>query len=462
MREGFSVLLWAFLLLSGALFFLPEIIIGKGGVYPLTKHADPVTGVRRDTTLPRGDCAQCHTSHDATSPNPYTLFQSYYTVSDKNSLCATSGCHATSLASWQGLPAYDSSAHGSVATSGNIYPGTNYQATSCVTCHDPHGTPDGGGAAPIAKLLRVWAWGAGTTKSDEELLCYGGGAGCHAQANPIPDSYGLYPGGVTISERFSSQVPQARASSSGSDHKVNPHHDINYYDQNTYNAGAKLECINCHNPHIATQTFIEGVQSWLAQPSNRFNAFTTRYRKTNSFRGQSYQSVVTDLDPSFGQNLIDFVAFCLECHDNASPTDWPAGVAPGLTPPTNHPLNIARSYLGVGGKADDRHGAVKGVGGDKGILYYPYYGAAVDQSGEPANAYAAMPCTDCHDPHGSRNLYHLKETIRIKGVTLKSGIGVTVEGQWYDLCIACHRLTKHRPVTATTNCGSCHYHGHLM
>ncbi len=448
-----------FFLGAGLLVILPATLLGKGGVYPLTKHADPTTGVYRDTTIPRGECAQCHLSHDATSPNPYALFQAYSTVGEKNSLCAASGCHAGTLGSWQGLSAYQNSAHGSVTGTGNIYPGTNYQATSCMNCHDPHGIPDGSGTAPFAKLLRKWAWGTGTGKSDEEFLCYGGGSGCHAQANSIPDSYGIFPSGVTISERFGYQTPQATASSSGSNHKVNTRHDINYYDQNTYNAGAKVECINCHNPHLATRTFSEGVQSWLVQPGNRYNAFTVRYRPSNTYRTKSYRSATTDLDPSFGQNLIDFVAFCLDCHDNTSTTDWPTGVSPGSTPTSNHPVNLGLAYLGVGGRANDQHGAVDGHGGNKGVLYYPYYGTAVGQSGEPAYAYAALPCTDCHDPHGSQNLYHLKETVRINGVTLGTGISVTVEQQWYYLCMTCHRHTGHTSVTPTSNCTGHHHTG---
>ena len=37
---------------------LPVYVIATGGVFSLTKHGDPTTGVQRDTALPRGDCAQ--------------------------------------------------------------------------------------------------------------------------------------------------------------------------------------------------------------------------------------------------------------------------------------------------------------------------------------------------------------------------------------------------------------------
>ncbi|RMF87857.1 MAG: hypothetical protein D6736_11920, partial [Nitrospinota bacterium] len=35
-------------------------------------------------------------------------------------------------------------------------------------------------------------------------------------------------------------------------------------------------------------------------------------------------------------------------------------------------------------------------------------------------------------------LYHLKETVRINGVTLGTGISVSVEYQFYYLCLSCH------------------------
>lgn len=461
----------ALVLVAAALLALPIPLLAKGGVYSATRHADPVAGVLRDPNYARGECVHCHTPHGGAAPNPYNLFQAYTTVGEKNALCATGGCHAVSSGTWQGLAAYDSSAHGSVLSPANVYPGTNYAPASCMNCHDPHGVPDGSGAAPFAKHLRMWAWGTGTGKSDEEQLCYGGGTGCHAQANSIPDSYGIYPTGVNVSERFSYATPRATATSSGSDHLVNPRHDIGYDDQNTYNVGAKVECINCHNPHIAARTFQEGIRSWLAQPSDRTAAFTVRYRPTNTYAGRSYRTGATDLDPSFGQNLLDFVAFCLGCHDNTSTADWPAGVRPGNTPVRNHPLNMLEAYLAARG--GDQHGNGDGTGSNNGVLCFPYQGSAPGQCPDSGGAnptdtrttpVAALPCTDCHDPHGSRSLYHLKDTIRINGVTLTHTaspgmtVNVTVEQQWYSFCLTCHKWLGHPSQTPTSNCSG-HHHG---
>src|SRR3989304_5542398 len=84
---------------------LPVLVIATGGVFSLTKHGDPATGVQRDVVLPRGDCAQCHVSH---SGQAFALF-----TANSNGLCYTSGCHNLSgaLAAYQGPALYDLSSH---------------------------------------------------------------------------------------------------------------------------------------------------------------------------------------------------------------------------------------------------------------------------------------------------------------------------------------------------------------
>jgi hypothetical protein len=458
-RGSFGIRL-AVALSAAVLLGLPIAVLAAGGVFSLTAHGSTTTGAFREPSIPRGECDQCHTLHSVSGTgNPYALFQAYTTAADKNAVCAS--CHALPAGSWPGLAAYSASAHGSITGSGNVYPGTGYDATSCMNCHDPHGVRDASSAtlAPFSRLLRVWA-GAGTApnttsaRSNEEQLCYGGGAGCHAFSNAKPDSYGS-PGPIGgILERFTSGTATATSPASG--HRANTRHDIGFQDQTAYNAGARIECVNCHNPHTDATTFQENVRSWLAQPSNRQAPFTVRYRPTNAYQARGY-AAGADLDPTFGQTMPDFVAFCLDCHDNTSVADWPSGVAPGSTPGTNHPLNIGLAYLGIGGVAQDKHGALP-YEGTYGALRYPYFGTP-GQSGRPSFAYAAMPCTDCHDPHGSRNLYHLKETIRIDGVTLGSDIVLTGD-QWYRFCLTCHVLNAAHPaVTETSACGGCHVHG---
>lgn len=62
------------------------------GRYRTSPHGDPNFGVSRSADLPRGSCAQCHTSHDVISGNPFGLFEQ-----NANQLCfsaSAGGCHA--------------------------------------------------------------------------------------------------------------------------------------------------------------------------------------------------------------------------------------------------------------------------------------------------------------------------------------------------------------------------------
>src|SRR3972149_568956 len=80
---------------------LPVLVIATGGVFSLTKHGDPATGVQRNAALPRGDCAQCHVSH---SGQAFALF-----TANSNGLCMSS-CSINisgALSAYQGPALYD-------------------------------------------------------------------------------------------------------------------------------------------------------------------------------------------------------------------------------------------------------------------------------------------------------------------------------------------------------------------
>src|SRR3972149_2560176 len=85
-------------------FAYAQPVFGYGGVYTQTKHGDPVSGVQRDTSLPKGNCNQCHAQHGSAE---FSLF-----MDNTNQLCFT--CHnSPSLTKiYQGQAAYNTSTHG--------------------------------------------------------------------------------------------------------------------------------------------------------------------------------------------------------------------------------------------------------------------------------------------------------------------------------------------------------------
>lgn len=69
------------------------------------------------------------------------------------------------------------------------------------------------------------------------------------------------------------------------------------------------------------------------------------------------------------------------------------------------------------------------------------------------------PCTECHDPHGSSNVYHLKETINGRTGLKVTSVRGDDSGNVEAWCGACHDFQPHR--WWGTDCIGCHYHGRV-
>lgn len=164
-------------------------------------------------------------------------------------------------------------------------------------------------------------------------------------------------------------------------------------------------CWTCHEPHEV----------------NRI------YKVSDPMTGKLLKSMV--VNPATGQYVYDQISFCLTCHDG----DPPAG------------FETAKSFYDVIGNylywssnlpwpspnpttVGDPHGAKQSSWNfSRGELKAPY-----------ARNMAPLFCTECHDPHGSANVYHLKETVN--GVTVG-----TISDPWgrgaANLCAGCHSGT---------------------
>ncbi|MDH5737688.1 MAG: hypothetical protein OEZ23_05225, partial [Gammaproteobacteria bacterium] len=166
----------------------------------------------------------------------------------------------------------------------------------------------------------------------------------------------------------------------------------------------------------------------------------------------------------------DYIQFCLTCHDGTPP--------PGVTVPGNL-TDIATSWAG------SQHGAAEGSSGNrigKGNLKPPFTTAADYAAGnDPTAPYAALNCTTCHGPHGTGNIFNLRESITVAGVQMEIGGEAasefpkpTFSGTTYTLpvnggsqndhqygawCTFCHNQSAHAGVDETTTCTSGHMHG---
>ncbi|HEY9245874.1 MAG TPA: hypothetical protein VIO11_03410 [Candidatus Methanoperedens sp.] len=205
--------------------------------------------------------------------------------------------------------------------------------------------------------------------------------------------------------------------SKGYYNRVNTRHDISDSDQNY--SSTHLECSNCHSAHTASRVNI------VIDPDS----------------GTPFNE--TMIHPGTNEAVADSITFCLRCHDNT----W----APNVTGPSII-RNIADVYLDPSAFGDE-HGAASGRGNSRLRGLYASRGTSINVP--------PMPCTDCHDPHGGKGIYHLKTLKDQKGknYTITSqNINKHDVAHW---CSSCHINPMNQLPGKKDNCLSsgCHIHG---
>lgn len=378
-----------------ALSSLPALVIATGGVFTLTKHGDPNTGVQRDTNLSQGDCAQCHVSH---SGQPFTLF-----TTNTNALCYTSGCHNLSgaLGIYQGPSLYDVSSH----ATNTVWPGFDASVDAfaplvkpsgdsgkCVNCHDPHGyNRDGTGLIPSMVFSR------------EEKLC----VVCH-DGSPASDVKTQF--NKTYKHPISTSGRHAASENTSAAYGATP----------TNNRHA--ECVDCHDPHVAKREGTPRINTAPDAPNTLRGV--SRISVTNGAAGNA--PIYTYRGPSDTTPPITEYQICFKCH--SSWTTQPAGQSDfGLLFNSNNP-----SYHPIEAQGKNTNINVNSF----------------------VNNWAAtkiMYCSDCHGnddlnpvvrgPHGSAYQYLLNDpyTASTTSRTMSSN----------EVCFNCHRYDTY----ANTNSG---------
>ncbi|TET53407.1 MAG: DUF2341 domain-containing protein, partial [Actinobacteria bacterium] len=313
---------------------------------------------------------------------------------------------------YQGTDKFSSSAHGdnskpltiwpnSADTGGSIGSG-GATAGECINCHNPHGKEDAKGVV-IPKLLQA----------EDEELCFT----CHENPAASAD-------GKNIRQKFN-------ASSS-----VLSRHGV--FDSDQQQTLNKIECSSCHNPHL------NNAQNKVIDPDNPLSLFT---------------QVMSD--PVTGTDIFDSISYCVKCHNKdillaeGVRGGWNAvyGYANYAYAHNNYSNNIRgkraiKSIMKVS-YGGNWHGDALAVG-----PYVPLTQLRDDTDGDgkpdttrvidresdygPLKApyfrgMGPLPCTTCHDEHGSNQWFHLKEEINGKAVNIGSN-GTNM----MSLCTACH------------------------
>jgi predicted CXXCH cytochrome family protein len=348
-----------------------------------------------DDTDFEGFCLSCHDGDGATRlPAPLAPFSD------------------TTIPPTIDLAAWGAASHNTAAAVG-----------SCLNCHD-----NGHGSNKI-NILAPWnSTGDGDPDDplvEEERFCYN----CHDAGGPAA---------TDVQSLFASATRWVTAAAGENAlTTMNDRHDIAATDQAI--SGAKIECVNCHNPRAANNTL-----KVIGDPDSA----------DGRTPGSGY----------FTQgNSTDFWSdWCLDCHDGTYPST--------ITPPTNALVDIYGSY----GAAGNTHGAASGSVG----TLESGWGYTIDM---------IVQCLDCHVRHVSgptptsgppptvvTNLFHLKVVIQspdhltniptdyvppdppnfdyeLSDNNIKSP---PVNG--YDWCQTCHIGSMGNK---KTGCHDCHYHG---
>lgn len=245
-------------------------------------------------------------------------------------------------------------------------------------------------------------------------------------------------------------------------------------------------CLACHDPHAAqgdpanagSTTKSSTSRGWmLSRPSQHGNSpwglwgdestekmsnYTNLYKAPYRLggAGSAYEpdgSATTD-----GSNLADFNTFCMDCHNSTN---------------TINSTTLGRPLRTIDWSATgDRHGKATGTP-PSAKLSQPYTN----------NTSYVLACTDCHEPHGSPNIFLIRSEVNgnLNLPTLPTTLTrVTVTGaaqnasgfEWASLCERCHGNASaidasHQGLgwacidchngsnTVYSSCITCHAHG---
>jgi hypothetical protein len=246
-------------------------------------------------------------------------------------------------------------------------------------------------------------------------------------------------------------------------------------------------CNACHNPHAAqgdppnaeNSAKTSGTRGWPVSRPSQHSSDNNAWglwgdgsgEKMSDYTG-NYQAPLRSALPdkyepdgstttSDGSNLTDYVTFCTDCHNNTN---------------TINSTILGRNLYTFNWNVD-KHGI--GAASDAcDDIFLPYLQAS-------CGTYV-LACTDCHEPHGSPNIFLIRRFVNSGTVTVDSNTGAGPWDQpnteWANLCVRCHNIeigiaphshppyvppdtsgcssdACHYEVDEFRPCNECHYHG---
>ncbi len=375
----------------------------RGGLYTSTLHGDPTTGVKRDPSLPPGDCEHCHSMHG--TPGAATDFALW--MEDTNQLCFT--CHSgeSPKETYRDSSVYERSIHKNDFLV--RWPGPEPPARmepeakgKCVNCHTPHGWGDAEGLMPSLLFRR------------EEDLCLG----CHRVAGPAQKDIQ-----TQLTYQFTHQIDNRQMAGR---HRAGEE----MISSNFSGQGRHVECVDCHNVHVHTGDL-------HVQGTNQASGVLMG----SSFVVANYGGM-PDTFPTFEPKDQTFdiqfeYQLCFKCHSY-----WAYGSFPPLLP------------LGGGQETDQSIEFNPNNESSHNVIQTPN----LDGRGEFVNGWrwdSQMYCSDCHGsdverdpegPHGSQLQFLLKATWDVT-------TGQPTQDTSGHLCFLCHDFSTYAQANDNRNTG---------
>jgi len=356
-----------------------------------------------------------------------------------------------------GAGIYDDSAHGNDSYGVNRS-GTGYEIGSCAHCHDVH-DEDICGNNTYGLFLFASNDSPGSQTDNFCFQCHKG-TGSVQVGGIANNTYSANFGGgtttsTTIYDAFNPTTgvtPSSHNLADVLDHAVG--RGLGF-------ASDTNACLVCHDQHLSHQNYpvtlsglggvktaIRRLADYAAYPGNlwgdedatsgfneRMLDYTSKYQAPYYVGGTNYEPA--NDGTADGSNLPNYKNFCSgQCHGRSDVYSTERG-------------RYLRKIDWSDGTYNDEHGKTNdytntGVGTTKA----PFS----DQAGN-----YVLACTDCHETHGSENEWLLRTTIN--GA---DGLGVTGDGEWSQVCAACHTWNTHAPGISTCwgdGVCNCHHHG---
>jgi hypothetical protein len=211
----------------------------------------------------------------------------------------------------------------------------------------------------------------------------------------------------------------------------------------------KIQCSTCHNPAIVTGKTRDGgypltlptddTMPWMQKIIDGWPTLDTPPWPHDTpprpliyaqpFKDDPNPDILGDEVLELDANeLPDYTTFCQTCHRQVSGR---YGTSNNYSRLRYDPI---RYIKGDGGGTISTHGLARGRESSTELLRLkePFYSLRTDPQGNVVNN-LYLSCVDCHEAHGSYNVFLLRT--KING---KPGVVVDADGRFYHICNKCH------------------------